>query len=94
MNEEKTWIVMEKQAPSGSFADNRRIAVCLVDANRPTPKMISMRSLGMIEIRHEWNCRMSSAQTDAGRARSEYWQARRTAKAMCEQLNAAKAVAQ
>ena len=84
-----TWIVMEKQAPSGSYSDNRRIALCRVNADQPEPKMISLLAIGMLEIRQEWYCRMSKARTEAGIARSEYWQSRRTAKAMCEKLNAA-----
>jgi hypothetical protein len=51
------------------------------------PKMISLRARGMREIGREWCVISSSAQTDAGKQRSEYWPARWAAEKLAEDLN-------
>lgn len=88
MSERTIWIVMESGCPGGKWQRNRRIAVCRICAIMGyEPKMISMRARGMREIGREWIVQSSNAQTDAGKARSEYWQARRAAEKLAEDLN-------
>jgi hypothetical protein len=87
MSEKTIWIVMESGKPGGKWERDRRIAVCRVLADEPNPKMISMRARGMREIGREWRAMSSSAQTDAGKARSEYWPARWAAEKLCSDLN-------
>lgn len=79
---------MESGMPGGKWNRNRRIAVCRICAVMGyEPKMISMRARGMREIGREWCVMSSSAQTDAGKQRSEYWPARWAAEKLCSDLN-------
>jgi hypothetical protein len=51
------------------------------------PKMISMSARGMREIGREWIVQSSTAKTEAGKGRSEYWLARWAAEKLRDDLN-------
>ena len=79
---------IERHASSPiQYVSNRRMAV-VETCTHAVPAIISERGIGVIRVVAEHTCRISSAQTPAGRARSEYWQERRKLIALAAKMNA------